>query len=58
MLNGKFNISEEAYLSCEDTNSLLMLASCLGKRDLMLKVGEMALNQKHYSVSFVAFLNC
>lgn len=31
LLNGKFSIAEEAYFSCEDSNSLLMLATCLGK---------------------------
>lgn len=43
MLNGKFTIAEEAYMSCDDSNSLLMLASCLGKKDLMKKVGQIAL---------------
>lgn len=42
MLTGKFNIAEEAYLACEDNNSLLMLACCLGKKDLIIKVGKMA----------------
>lgn len=57
MLNGDFDICTQAYRSCQDSNSLLILATCLGQRELLEEVAEMAVQQKHYSVAFVAYLN-
>ncbi len=58
LVTGDFDIAEKAFWSCEDMNSLLLLYSCLGDRENLLKVAEFSEKQKHYSVSFMAYWTC
>lgn len=38
MIVGDFVIAEEAYWACNDFNSLLLIATCLGDKELLEKV--------------------
>lgn len=55
LITGDFDIAKKAFISCKDTNSLLLLASCLGDKELLKTVAEMSYESKHYSVAFLAF---
>jgi coatomer subunit beta' len=58
LITGEFPIAEKAFWSCEDLNSLLLLASCLGDRAVLLKVADKAKESKHWSVAFLGFWIC
>jgi coatomer subunit beta' len=57
LVMGDFPIAESAFIACQDSNSLLLLAVCLGDKTLLLKTAEIAESQKHFSVSFLAYWN-
>ncbi len=42
MIIGNFPIAESSFLACQDTNSLLMLATCLGDKALLEKTASIA----------------
>lgn len=55
LITGDFEIAKKAFLSCRDVNSLLLMGSCLGDKELLQKVAEMSYEMKHYSVAFLGF---
>jgi hypothetical protein len=52
---GEFAIAEQAFWSCEDLNSLLLIGSCLSNVVMLERVAEQAREKKHFSVAFTAF---
>lgn len=58
LITGDFVIAEKAFWSCEDLNSLLLLGSCLGDKEILLRVGKRSQILKHWSVAFLSFWVC
>lgn len=58
LLTGDFEIAQRAFWACEDLNSLLLLGSSIGDRDMLLRVAEASQKAKHYSVAFTSYWIC
>lgn len=58
LLTGDFEIAQRAFWACDDLNSLLLLGSSIGDRDMLLKVAEASQKAKHFSVAFTASWIC
>jgi len=58
LLTGDFEIAQRAFWACEDLNSLLLLGSSIGDKDLLMKVAEVSQKAKHYSVAFTSYWIC
>ena len=55
LLRGRFDIAEQAFWSCEDLNSLLLLGSSLADVEMLERVADRARERKHYSVAFTTY---
>jgi tetratricopeptide (TPR) repeat protein len=54
---GFFEMAENAYLKCDDLNSLLLIATSLADVELLQVIAQKAMDKRDYSIACSAYLN-
>lgn len=54
---GRFDIAENAFWSCDDFNSLLLISLSTGAYDTLAKVAQAAREKRNFSVAYAAYMN-
>ena len=57
LTEGRFDIAENCFWSCEDLNSLFLLGTCTGNLQMIEKIAKTAQMKKNYSVAYNCYWN-